>query len=72
MLLKCDHLATFMKMETALAATQGAKLGSCGHCEDVFLTGPLTGRRSHAVYCSSRCRMAAMRLRNAGGTNGNS
>jgi hypothetical protein len=64
MLLQCDYLITFMRMEMAMAAMQGAKLGTCEHCGDVFLTGPLTGRRSHAKYCSARCRVAAMRARN--------
>jgi hypothetical protein len=64
MLLACYDLTTFMSMEVAMAAMQGAKLGTCDHCGNVFLTGPLTGRRSHAKYCSARCRVAAMRARN--------
>jgi hypothetical protein len=73
LLFACDSLETFMIMEIAMAATLGAKLGECDHCGDAFLTGPLTGRRSHAKYCSARCRVAAMRARNqAGGTNVNS
>jgi hypothetical protein len=66
MLLKCSNLANFMKMEIAMAAMHGAKLATCEHCGAVFLTGPLTGRRSHAKYCSDRCRVAAMRARNKG------
>jgi hypothetical protein len=68
MLLQCRELYFFMKMEVAMAAMQGVKLGTCGHCGDIFLTGPLTGRRSHAIYCSGRCRVAAMRARNAENT----
>jgi hypothetical protein len=72
MLLKCSNLANFMKMEIAMAAMHGAKLATCERCGAVFLTGPLTGRRSHAKYCSDRCRVAAMRARNKGGADVNS
>jgi hypothetical protein len=65
MLLKCEDLMQFMTMEIAMVAMHGVKLGTCEHCGAVFLTGPLTGRRSHAKYCSDRCRVAAMRARNA-------
>ena len=65
MVLKFSDLMQFMAMEIAMVAMQGAKLGTCEHCGAVFLTGPLTGRRSHAKYCSDRCRVAAMRARNA-------
>ena len=65
MLLKCADLWQFMAMEIAMIAMHGAKLATCEHCGDVFLTGSLTGRRSHAIYCSARCRVAAMRARNA-------
>jgi hypothetical protein len=65
MLLRCEDLMQFMTMEIAMVAMHGAKLAECEHCKDVFLTGPLTGRRSHAKYCSARCRVAAMRARNA-------
>lgn len=65
MLLKCNDLWHFMAMEIAMIAMQGAKLATCEHCGDIFLTGSLTGRRSHAKYCSARCRVAAMRARNA-------
>ena len=68
MLLRCQHLRDFMSMEVAFAALQRAKLATCEHCGDVFLTGPTTGRRSHAIYCSGRCRVAAMRARNAENT----
>lgn len=60
-----DSLASFMAMEVALAHEVGAVSTTCAHCRNYFLTGPLTGRRSHAKYCSDRCRVAAMRKRNA-------
>jgi hypothetical protein len=68
MLLKCDDLIKFMYLEVVMTAVQGAKFATCERCSDVFLTGPLTGRRSHAKYCSGRCRVAAMRARNAENT----
>ncbi|MBZ9695510.1 DUF6076 domain-containing protein [Mesorhizobium sp. CO1-1-9] len=60
-----DSLASYMVMEIALAHEVGAVATTCEHCKKYFLTGPLTGRRSHAKYCSDRCRVAAMRVRNA-------
>lgn len=65
MMLKCVDLAQYMTMEIAMVAMHGAKLGTCEHCGNVFLTGHLTGRRSTAKYCSDKCRVAAMRVRNA-------
>jgi hypothetical protein len=64
MLLRCKYLTEFMTMERVTAAVLGAKLATCEHCGAAFFTGPLTGRRSHAKYCSDRCRVAAMRARN--------
>ncbi|TPN45302.1 hypothetical protein FJ976_24010 [Mesorhizobium sp. B1-1-9] len=58
-------LSELVQMEIAFAHEVGAQLGTCQHCRKHFLTGPLTGRRSSAVYCSDRCRVAAARKRNA-------
>lgn len=63
MLLKCRDLMQFMVMEIAMVATNGARFAECEHCGDAFLTGHLTWRRSHAKYCSDRCRLAALRAR---------
>jgi hypothetical protein len=63
MLLRCEHLLDFMKMEVAMIALEGAKLVTCEHCKNFFLTGPSTSRRIHATHCSDRCRVAAMRAR---------
>ena len=57
--------ADLMAMEVTLAIEAGASLTHCAHCGKAYLTGPLTGRRSHSVYCSDKCRVAAMRVRNA-------
>lgn len=64
LVLQPDSLLGFMAMEVALAHESGAALTSCSHCKKFYLTGPLTGRRSHSRYCSDRCRVAAMRKRN--------
>lgn len=58
-----NSLISLMAMEVALAHEAGAVSTSCAHCGTLYLTGPLTGRRSHSVYCSDRCRVAAMRKR---------
>lgn len=65
LILEADTLHAFMMMEHLAAHEAGAVATSCEHCDRLFLTGPLTGRRSHAKYCSDRCRVAAMRARNA-------
>jgi hypothetical protein len=53
----------FMHMEIAVVAASGARLGTCESCSDVFLTGPLTTRRSTARYCRDRCRVNAHRTK---------
>lgn len=63
-------LLQFMCMEAATASINEVSAHSCEHCGKVFFTGALTGRRAHAVYCSDRCRVAAMRKRNAEGSGG--
>jgi hypothetical protein len=65
LLLKSDSLLSFMLMETAMVVANGVRLAECEQCSTLFLTGPMTGRRSHARFCSDRCRVAAMRARNA-------
>jgi hypothetical protein len=57
----------FMMLEAAMIATNGARVHECEYCKSLFLTGPATWRRSHAVYCSDKCRVAAMRARKAAG-----
>jgi hypothetical protein len=55
----------YMALEIATAWEAGATMTACQHCDRRFLFGPHTGRRSHAKYCSDRCRVAAARLRKA-------
>lgn len=45
----------------------GCAEAACAHCGGSFWTGHRTGARSHAIYCSDRCRVAANRARKAGG-----
>jgi hypothetical protein len=63
LMLQCDGLFDFMRMETALIALEGAKVVICDHCKNIFLAGPGTGRRPHAVHCSDKCRVGATRAR---------
>ena len=64
LVMRPKHFSELMMMEAIFAFEAGAVLTRCGHCDKAYLTGPLTKRRSHAVYCSDRCRVAAMRERN--------
>jgi len=61
---RVNNLLAFMAMEAALIAEAGAKAKHCENCLTLFIHGPLTGRRSHAEYCSDKCRVAALRRRN--------
>jgi len=65
LILHSTSMFSFMLMEVAMAVAHDARLATCERCSTSFLTGPLTGRRAHAVYCSDRCRVAAMRARKA-------
>lgn len=65
---QADDLFSFMAMEMASAVEAGASLATCDHCGTHYLTGPLTGRRSHSKFCSDKCRVAAMRERNREGS----
>jgi hypothetical protein len=61
--LACGTLNDLMTMEIAMITTNGVHTTHCQHCHTMFVTGPLTWRRSHAKFCSDRCRVAAMRQR---------
>ena len=65
LVLRPKSLRDFMCLEVAIAHEAGAITTECEHCFKVYVTGPLTGRRSHSKYCADRCRVAAMRKRNA-------
>jgi hypothetical protein len=65
LLLKGEDLFGLMIMEMAMIVAHGARVSACENCSTIFLTGPLTGHRSSARFCSDRCRMAAMRVRQA-------
>ena len=65
--LKSKSLLAFMLMEVANAAAYGAQLSTCQRCGTAFLTGKMTMRRTRAKFCSDRCRVAAMRARQAAG-----
>jgi hypothetical protein len=65
LVLEASTLAVFMVFEIIAAVEVGVKKKRCAHCRKLFLYGPLTGRERHAKYCADRCRVAAMRARNA-------
>jgi hypothetical protein len=62
---KLRDLFSLLVREIIMVAENNARFTTCERCEAGILTGPGTGRRSHATYCSDRCRVAAMRARNA-------
>jgi endogenous inhibitor of DNA gyrase (YacG/DUF329 family) len=62
-----QHLFGAMLLEAAAIAEHDVRETNCGNCGKVFITGSLTGRRAHAKFCSDRCRVAAMRKRQAEG-----
>ncbi len=61
--LRPQTLLGFMLTEIAMIAAAGARTKLCRHCGSLITTGHLTGRRSSAIYCGDRCRVAAMRKR---------
>lgn len=65
------QLEDAMRLEVLVAIANGVKLAFCENCQQALYTGPLTGNRSHAKYCSNRCRVAAMRKRNAAAAEAN-
>jgi hypothetical protein len=71
LLLKCAFLHHFMLMEVAMIVANGVRVAECEQCHTLFCTGPLTWRRSHARFCSDRCRVAAMRARQAANMDSN-
>lgn len=61
--LKVMSLSALLYMECMMVIEKDTRLTACEHCEVYLLTGATTGRRSHAKFCSDRCRVAAMRVR---------
>ncbi|ESX71833.1 hypothetical protein NKI89_14625 [Mesorhizobium sp. M0309] len=57
LVLSVTNLEGLMRMEIAMALEVGATLIHCKHCSKAFLAGPMTRRRTDAVYCSDRCRV---------------
>lgn len=68
--LGANNLYDFMMMECASVAAFGAHVAECQHCGNVYLTGPMTGRRSTSVYCREACAKAAGRRRAESATSG--
>lgn len=59
------NLRHFMCFEIAMAAASDVALTNCGTCGNAFFVGRPAHRRTDAKFCSERCRVAAMRKRNA-------
>jgi hypothetical protein len=52
-----------MWLQFAMYASSGTKLFRCQHCNEPFIVGTHTGRRSTAIYCSNACKVAAFKER---------
>ncbi len=61
LMLQPRTLIEFMKLEAALIACGHAEIITCSHCGSFLTRG--WGTRTDAKYCSTRCRVAAHRLR---------
>lgn len=63
------HVASMealMAHELHLIALHNVRVSFCENCGDQFLTGARTTHRSHRIYCSDRCRKAALRTKARG------
>ncbi|MEF2559044.1 hypothetical protein VQ044_23005 [Aurantimonas sp. C2-5-R2] len=58
-------LLHLMCLEVTTAAINDVDLARCANCNAAFFTGRMAHRRIDAKFCSDRCRVAAMRKRNA-------
>jgi hypothetical protein len=56
-------LFDFLVAEAAMILSSDAKVVSCAHCAKFFTAGSASGKRRGAIYCSPRCRVAAVRAR---------
>jgi hypothetical protein len=52
-------------LQLALHACSDAKLFRCERCNDLFIVGSGTGRRSTSKWCSNACKVAAFKERQA-------
>jgi hypothetical protein len=60
-------LISFMRLEIAMVAENGARIASCKRCGNFFLYGKGTKRRSTAAtYCRDLCRVGAYRANKRG------
>jgi len=50
-------------LQFAIAAAEDTKPRKCAQCPRWFAVGPNHGRKTSAIYCSDRCRVAAYRQR---------
>jgi hypothetical protein len=64
--LTAPTLIAFMHFEVYMTVENGAYIGRCKRCGDLFLYGKGTKRRNTATYCSGRCRTSAHRATKRG------
>lgn len=58
-----ESLLAVMWLQFANQATKGTEFKQCEMCPNWFGVGPSTGRKPSKRFCSSRCRIAAHRLK---------
>jgi hypothetical protein len=56
--LKAKSLVQYMQIEVLIAGWLEATMHRCKHCGDLFLSGATSRRRSDALFCRDRCRVA--------------
>lgn len=61
MVLKVFALKPFLCLEMGSIIAGGATVKNCLNCQQLFVVGPATGRRTTALYCTNRCRVAHQR-----------
>ncbi len=65
LVLQVASLFGLMRQECMLVIDRGVRFDTCDQCGIAYLTGSTTSRKSHAQYCSPRCRMRSLRARGA-------
>jgi len=64
--LTAQTLTDFMRFEINAVVENGARLARCKRCDNFFLYGKGTKRRSTATYCRDLCRVGAYRANKRG------
>ncbi len=59
------QLCAWLWLQLAETVARGKPMQMCSRCDQWYFQNP-EGRRQHGIYCSTRCRVAAWRSRQAG------